>query len=70
MPLALFVPGSGASAPPVDVTNNTVTCNTLNKGVIKIKPPLINGGSTPAVVSVQGKLTGRRIQSSTYYTID
>jgi hypothetical protein len=58
MPLALLIPSSGAAAPAVDVSNDTVACNTLNKGVIKIKPPLINGGTAVPVFSVSGKLAG------------
>jgi hypothetical protein len=58
MPFALLIPSSGAAAPPVDVSNNTVTCNTINKGVIKAKPPLVTGGSVPTVFSIAGKLAG------------
>jgi hypothetical protein len=58
MPLALLIPASHAAAPPIDVTDNTATCNTINKGVLKFKPPLINGGTTATVVSIAGKLAG------------
>jgi hypothetical protein len=58
MPLALIIPSSGAAAPPVDVTNETVVCNTINKGVIKVKPPLVNGGTAVPALSVAGKLGG------------
>jgi hypothetical protein len=58
MPLALIIPSSGAAAPPIDVSNETVVCNTINKGVIKVKPPLINGGTAVPALSVRAKLGG------------
>jgi hypothetical protein len=58
LPVALFIPTSHAADPPIDVSNATVTCNTINKGVIKIKPPLVNGGTAVPVLSLAGKLAG------------
>jgi hypothetical protein len=59
VPFAFLASASGAAAPPIDVANDHVTCNTINKGVIKINPPLTPSGSgKAATVTVSGKLAG------------
>jgi hypothetical protein len=50
--------GAHASAPPVDATHDTVTCATIQKGVVKFKPPLTASDNGPATISVQGVLQG------------
>ncbi len=58
MPLALIIPSSQAASVTSDNSNSTVTCNTINKGTIKLKPPLTNVDQGPAVIQVKGKLAG------------
>jgi hypothetical protein len=59
VPFAFLASASGAAAPPIDVANDQVTCNTINKGVIKLKPGFTFGEfSKPGTVSVQGYLGG------------
>jgi len=53
-----FVPAATAGPPPVDVSQDTVHCTTVSKGIIKAAPPLILGGVTPAVISISGTLSG------------
>lgn len=42
----------------IDVSNSTVTCNSILKGSMKISPALATGGVLPTVFKVQGKLAG------------
>ncbi len=58
MPFALLIPASHAASVTSDNSNSSVTCNTINKGVIKLKPALTNVDSGPAVISLKGKLAG------------
>ena len=52
--VALFA--GSAKAQLVDVSNANVYCNTILKGSLKISPALINGGGSPTVYKVKGKL--------------
>jgi hypothetical protein len=47
-----------AGPPPYDNSNDTVTCGTILKGVIKPKPVLTLTGATPAVLAISGTLSG------------
>ncbi len=59
MPFALLASGSGAAAPAIDVTNDHVTCNTINQGLIKISPAITSSGSSShAKFLFSGKLGG------------
>jgi len=42
----------------VDVSNSTVTCNTIVKGSIKLAPALVTGGTSSTVFKIKGKLAG------------
>jgi hypothetical protein len=56
-----FVSGSRdvAHAQVVDVSNATVTCNTILKGALKISPALVGGGTEPgATIKLKAKLAG------------
>jgi len=53
-----FVPAATAGPPPVDVSQETVRCLTVTKGIIKAAPPLVLGGATAAVISISGTLGG------------
>jgi hypothetical protein len=54
MALALVLPWAAHAQ--VDVSNSTVTCNTIVKGAIKASPALVNGGTSASVFKVKGKL--------------
>lgn len=57
--LALALPWESTAQVPVDVSNETITCNTIVKGSIKISPALVFGGTAPsALYKVKGKLAG------------
>jgi hypothetical protein len=43
---------------PVDVSNASVTCNTLVKASLKASPALVNGGTVPTTIKVKGVLAG------------
>ena len=49
---------SGAAQAQIDVSGNTVTCNTLHKTALKASPPLILGGTQPTTLKLKGKLAG------------
>ena len=49
---------TGTAQAQVDVSNSTVTCNTVVKGSIKLAPALITGGALPTVFKIKGKLAG------------
>ena len=51
-----FAPAARAQA--VDNSNDTVHCDTVTKGVIKLAPPLKNGGTLGAVIKIGGTLGG------------
>jgi hypothetical protein len=50
--------GAHAGAPPVDATTSTVSCATIQKGVVKFKPPLVSSSTGSDTISVQGVLQG------------
>jgi len=50
--------GAHAGAPPVDATHDTVSCATIQKGVVKFKPSLMSASTGPDTISVQGVLQG------------
>ena len=55
--LVSFAPVAGA-VQPIDVSNDSITCNTLN-GVASIAPPLkIGGTATSTIMTVKGLLAG------------
>ena len=59
--LSLFVLGATsvlAGPPPYDNSNDTVTCGTILKGVIKPKPVLTNTGAVASVFALSGTLSG------------
>jgi hypothetical protein len=43
---------------PIDPTNHTVTCDTLNKGTAQFKPSLVLGGTLATATKIKGTLTG------------
>src|SRR4051812_10169438 len=49
---------SAHAADPIDVSNNTVTCGTLEKVVVKTSPALTVGGTSPVKIKLKGKLGG------------
>lgn len=55
---ALGFAAAAHAAGTVDASNSTITCNSLNKASIKLKPALVNGGALPTTVSIKGSLAG------------
>jgi hypothetical protein len=54
-----FVPAASAGAPPYDNSQDTVVCQTVTKGIIKVTPPLITPGTaTPTTLTISGTLGG------------
>jgi hypothetical protein len=54
-----FVPAASAGAPPYNNQMDTVVCQTVTKGIIKVAPPLVSpGGATPTTLSISGTLGG------------
>jgi hypothetical protein len=47
-----------AGAPPVNASGDTVSCNTILKGVVGFKPALTASGTAADVISVKGSLAG------------
>lgn len=70
LPFTLLVPSSGAGAPKVDVSNDSITCNTVIASV-KIAPPLSNSGSssTATNIIVKGTVNGCTVSGPNAATI-
>jgi hypothetical protein len=56
--MALSFALASTAAAQIDVSNSTVTCNTVIKGSIKLAPALITGGALPTAFKIKGKLGG------------
>ena len=55
---ALCFAATAHAAGTIDASNSTITCNTITKGVIQLKPALVTGGTLPGVVKIKGTLSG------------
>jgi hypothetical protein len=59
LPMAvLCLAATAHAAGTVDASNSTITCASLTKAGIKLKPALVNGGLLPTTVSIKGALSG------------
>jgi hypothetical protein len=66
----MFIPSSGAGAAKVDVSNDSITCNTVI-ATAGVKPALSNNGSssTPTQITVKGVVNGCTVSGSNAATI-
>ena len=55
---ALCFAATAHAAGTVDASNSTITCNTITKAVIQLKPALVTGGLLPGTVKIKGSLSG------------
>jgi hypothetical protein len=55
---ALCFAATAQAAGTVDASNSTITCNSLIKAGIQLKPGLVNGGTLPTSVKIKGQLSG------------
>ncbi len=55
---ALCLAATAHAAGTVDASNSTITCSSLTKAVIGLKPSLVTGGTLPTTVTIKGGLSG------------
>ena len=65
---ALVATPAFAGAPKVDVSNDSITCNTLI-ATAGVKPSLVNGGSSPTLVTLKGTLGGCTVSGANAATV-
>ena len=55
---AVCLAATAHAAGTVDASNSVITCNSLTKASIQLKPALVTGGALPSTVKIKGALSG------------